>query len=118
MKDDNPFQAGVAADGAPMRHPDDEISTERATYNIVSDTVTGVNFRKRDNLFQGLFILVAALLLAGVGAVLAWFNPRWDLPWYGGALFGGFAGLVIGFFVSGLFLMVFRMVRHLQGRHQ
>ena len=58
-----------------------------------------------------------AVLLAVVGAVLAVLNGRWELPWYGGALFGGLAGLVIGLFASGIFLMIYRAVQHIKGKH-
>ena len=96
----------------------DGVSSGRAAYNIVSDTVTGVNVRARDNIFQAVFILAAVVVLAVVGAVLAALNGDWDLPWYAGALVGAFAGLVIGFFTSGIFLMIYRAVRHIQGRHE
>jgi hypothetical protein len=103
---------------AESSHSDaDGISTGRAAYNVVSDTVTGVNVRASDNLLQALFILAAVILLAIVGAVLAALNSDWDLPWYAGAMLGAFAGLVIGFFASGIFLMIYRAVRHMTGKH-
>ncbi len=64
-----------------------------------------------------MFVVAVVLVAAGVGAVLAVFNPRWNLPWFGGALIGSFAGLVIGIFSSGTFLMIFRATRHLKGKH-
>lgn len=89
----------------------------KAAYNIVTDTVGGVNIRKADNKFQALFITGAVVVGAVIGAVLALVNRGWNLPWFGGALIGGFLGLVAGFFISGIMLMVFRAVRHLQGKH-
>jgi hypothetical protein len=94
------------------------VSPERAAYNVVTDVVTGVNVRGSDNRFQAVFILVTIVLLAAVGALLARWNRDWQLPWYGGALFGAFAGLVAGFFASGIFLMIYRAVRHIQGKHE
>ncbi len=91
--------------------------TGRQTYNVVADTIVGPNIRKRDNILQAIFILAAIVVCAGVGAALAHFNPDWDLPWYGGALAGAIAGLVIGFFASGIFLMVYRAVKHSHGDH-
>ena len=44
-----------------------DISSGQAAYNVVADTVTGVNVRKSDNLFQAIFILVTILLLAAFG---------------------------------------------------
>jgi hypothetical protein len=108
----------------PLEHGDDgkslppePISSSHATYNIVSDFVVGPNLRKRDNIWQALSILGSILMFAVVGGVLAVVNVQWKLPWYGGAVIGAFGGLIIGFFVSGFVLMVYRAVRHLQGKH-
>ena len=94
------------------------ISSGQAAYNVVSDTVIGLNVRKSDNKFQAIFILIAVLLLAAVGTLLALLNSDWGLPWYGGAMIGAFAGLVIGVFASGIFLMFYRAIRHLNGEHE
>jgi hypothetical protein len=51
------------------------------------------------------------------GTVLVAIKPDWDIPWYGGAIAGAFAGLAVGLFASGIFLMIYRAVRHLQGKH-
>lgn len=94
-----------------------EKSAGKDAYNIVSDTLTGVNVRKRDNLIQLAAVAVSTLIFAGVGAILAIVNSSWQLPWYGGALLLGFLGMVFGLFASGIFLMVYRFVRHVQGKH-
>ncbi|MBC8354684.1 MAG: hypothetical protein H8E66_22115 [Planctomycetes bacterium] len=83
----------------------------KEAYNIVSDTVTGANVRWKDNLFQALSILVCILLGAGIGALSI--EER-----IGGALVGGFAGMIIGVLGSGTFLMVFRAIMHMRGRHR
>ncbi len=88
-----------------------------AAYNVVADTVTGVNVRWSDNRFQAIFIFSSIVVASLLGALLAAINPRWDLPWYGGALIGSFAGLLIGAFGSGIYLMVYRMLRHIKGKH-
>ena len=36
---------------------DEEVSSRKAAYNIVSDMVTGVNFRKSENKFQAKWML-------------------------------------------------------------
>ena len=92
-------------------------SSDQATYNIVSDTFTGVNFRLKDNVLQAIFVFVSVMIGAAAGAILAALNPRWNLPWFGGALFGSFLGMVVGVFASGIFLMIYRTVRHLRGKH-
>ena len=89
--------------------PDGEMSG-RQVYNVVSDTVGGVNVRLRDNVIQGLAIFVCAALGAIVGALLV--KDR-----LGGAIGGGVIGLVVGLIGSGAFLMVYRAVMHICGRH-
>ena len=84
--------------------------TGRQAYNVVSDTVTGANVRLKDNLIQGLAIFVCLALGATIGALVV--EER--LP---GALVGGFIGLLLGLVGSGFFLMVFRFVMHIRGRH-
>jgi hypothetical protein len=59
---------------------------------------------------QGLAIVVCLLVGAGIGALVA----SDLLP---GALIGGFVGLLAGLLGSGLFLMVYRGVRHARGKH-
>jgi hypothetical protein len=44
--------------------------SDRETYNVVSDTIGGLNYRAKDNIFQALFILFSVLLLSGCGALL------------------------------------------------
>ena len=117
MPTDNPDGSDSPMDADPDNSQSENISAGHAAYNVVSDTVIGLNVRKSDNKFQAMFILAAVLVLAAVGAILAALNGHWKLPWYGGALIGSFAGLVIGVFASGIFLMVYRAVRHLQGKH-
>jgi hypothetical protein len=84
--------------------------TNRQAYNVASDTVAGVNVRVKDNLFQAVAIAACMAVGAAIGAAVV----RERLL---GALVGGFAGLIVGFFGSGIFLMIFRAVRHLRGRH-
>ena len=117
MTPDNSGEPTSATPAESNHAQPDGVSSGRAAYNVVSDTVIGVNVRVSDNVLQAVFILAAVVVLAVVGAVLAALNGDWDLPWYAGALIGGFAGLVIGFFASGIFLMIYRAVRHMQGRH-
>ncbi len=103
-------------DGPQSKMPPD--TSGRDVYNIVSDTVVGLNVRKSDNIFQAKFIGVTVLLLATIGGASAALNPGWNLPWFGGALIGAFAGLIIGLFASGIFLMIYRAVKHVKGDHK
>lgn len=72
-----------------------------------SDTVTGINLRWKDNLFQAIFIYVFMMLGGAIGAAFNWFA-------YGTAVFFGLgvgviAGLLLGTFLSGFALMLYRM---------
>ena len=84
--------------------------TDRETYHVVTDTVGGPNVRLKDNLYQGLAILVCLVLGAVIGAIVA----SDHIP---GALVGGFIGILVGLFGSGIFLMIYRAVRHARGKH-
>ena len=84
--------------------------TDRQTYNIVSDTVVGANFRLRDNVIQAIAIFVSLCVGAIIGAVAVEEQLM-------GALVGGFLGMIAGLFGSGIFLMIYRAVRHMRGRH-
>ena len=97
-------------DFQPGANTPDKALTNRETYNVVTDTITGPNIRLKDNLFQGLAI-VACLLLGGL---IGCFAVEDRIP---GALVGAFIGTVVGLFGSGLFLMIFRAVKHVRGRH-
>ncbi|MCL4202284.1 MAG: hypothetical protein KJ000_07300 [Pirellulaceae bacterium] len=85
-------------------------ATDRETYNVISDTVTGVNLRISDNVFQAVAILVCLALGTGIGAAVFEYRVQ-------GALVCGFLGLLAGLFGSGIFLMIYRAIRHLRGRH-
>ena len=92
------------------QQPASQGMTGHQTYNVISDTVTGANVRLKDNVIQAIAILVFILLGAGIGALVVEERVL-------GALVGAFAGLVVGFFASGIFLMIYRFVAHLRGRH-
>jgi hypothetical protein len=113
---ENPFQPPV---DTANRNKDEAqgLTSSRAAYNVVTDTVTGVNVRWSDNKFQAVFVVISIIVAASLGALLAAINTQWNLPWYGGALIGSFAGLVIGILASGIFLMFYRAARHLKGKH-
>lgn len=113
---ENPFKSPVDAANANQEQAQ-SVTPVHAAYNVITDTVTGVNVRWSDNKFQAVFVFASMVLIALLGAVLAALNARWNLPWYGGALIGSFAGLVLGILASGIFLMVYRAARHIKGKH-
>ena len=73
--------------------------TVKETYNVVSDTVVGVNVRAKDNLIQGSIILVTVIIGLATGHMYEGF-----------LMLGGLGGLIIGFLVSGIFLMIYRPI--------
>ena len=81
--------------------------------SVFADTVTGVNLRWKDNLFQAVFVGISVLVCGLLGVVLAALKPAWGLPWGAGGFLGAFAGLVLGIFISGFFLMIYRARHHL-----
>lgn len=110
----NPFRPTISGiDPASSQ----EVSSGRATYNIVTDTIFGVNTRKSDNAFQAKVTFGSVLFFASVGITLALLNPNWEVPWFAGAFVGAFVGLVVGIFASGIILMVFRLMQHMRGKH-
>jgi len=114
---DNPYNSPQPDGGSAESTRPEVISPGKAAYNVVSDTVTGVNLRGSANKFQAKFVAASVVVLALFGAILALLKPRWQLPWYGGAMIGAFAGLVFGIFTSGIFLMIYRAARHAKGKH-
>jgi DNA-directed RNA polymerase subunit RPC12/RpoP len=80
-------------------------------YNIVTDTVIGVNVRWKDNVVQ--FAVIAACVPIGIliGALVVQEHLA-------GALVGGFVGLLVGLFGSGIFLMIYRFIRHIRNDHR
>jgi hypothetical protein len=108
----NEFPAADAEESPP-----DTVTPGRAAYNFVSDTVFGLNVRASDNKLQATVALGMALLFAAVGAIATALIPDWGLEWYYNALLGAVGGMFFGIFASGLYLMIYRAWRHLQGKH-
>lgn len=112
LMSNNPYEPG--SDGEESAN---KPSDSNDAYNIVSDTVIGINARKGDNKFQAIFVFVSTLLFASVAGIAAAVNPTPNFPWIAAALLGGFVGMVVGLFASGIYLMIYRAARHLKGKH-
>jgi hypothetical protein len=97
-----------------MTHTDPTPSRSEPTGDdvarMVSDTIVGPNTRWSDNVYQAIAIVVCLVLGAAIGAFSLTDRAA-------GALVGGFIGLLVGLFGSGIFLMIYRAVRHIRGRH-
>ena len=105
----------VTAHGIP-----DNSATGREAYNIVSDTVVGLNVRKSDNLFQLKVILVCVFLgvpLGGIAGAMLSDSSNRVLGAVAGGVGLGIAGVVLGLFGSGIYLMIYRAIRHAKGKH-
>jgi hypothetical protein len=100
----------VVSDQKPAEDTPEQPMTNRQAYNLVTDTVGGPNVRLKDNLCQGLAILICLFLGAGIGFLAISDGLM-------GVLLGGFIGLLVGLFGSGIFLMILRAVKHARGRH-
>jgi hypothetical protein len=112
-----PVRAEVA--GPPPNAPDQSLTGQQA-YNLVTDTVAGPNVRLSDNLLQAAAIGICLLLGTGIGAAVAAFTAGGPIKGDHlavGAIVGGFAGLLIGLFTSGIFIMVYRAVMHVRDEH-
>ena len=119
MSNDDSTEANATSDSEARSTEEHSatVSESQAAYNVISDTVVGVNVRGSDNKFQAIFVLVSVLICSAVMIVLAMINDQWNLPLIGAALIGVFVGLIAGVFLSGTYLMIYRAKRHLQGKH-
>jgi len=94
--------------------------TSKDTYNIVSDTIVGVNARKSDNILQAKVIIISIVICALIGGGI---GATWSDEFFGKGLLiglglGAFSGLILGFLGSGFYLMIFRAVKHVKGEHE
>ena len=97
--------------------PEAPPSRSNDSSKVVSDLVIGPNMRWKDNLYQALFMFVMVIIGAIVGSIICIVQGNPQMPWYAGAIGGAFVGLLVGLFTSGIFLMIFRAVRHAKGKH-
>ncbi|MSU78692.1 MAG: hypothetical protein EXS16_11435 [Gemmataceae bacterium] len=88
----------------------------KEAYNAVTDTVTGVNVRLSDNLLQAGGALLGLIGGVGIGALVAR-QFAFEYLYYSCAI-GAVVGLITGVFVVGLFLMIFRAIKHARGKHE
>lgn len=89
--------------------------SSKETYNIVADTAVGVNVRWQDNLIQAITIFVFALIGGLIGFTAVTRVSSMDR--IGGVLVGIIIGLVAGLLFSGTGIMLYRLFRHISGKH-
>ena len=117
----NPYAASPAnPDHVGPVAAEPETSSGMQAYNIVSDTVVGMNVRKSDNMFQ-LKVIGVCVVIGGLGGAIAGLtlaNPdARGIAALGGGLGGAVAAMVLGLFGSGIYLMIYRALRHAKGLH-
>jgi hypothetical protein len=96
----------------------DKKLTNKQIYNVVADTVTGVNIRKKDNFYQMISVCVFVLLGAVIGvACFARNKDFFDMNRLAYGIAGGFVGMIVGIIFSGFLLMLFRAIMHFIGKH-
>jgi len=78
-------------------------------YNIITDTVGGVNIRAKDNIMQLVACAIGLFLGGGIGLILGGVI---------GGVLGCVLGVIAGIFLSGIYLMIYRFVMHLKGKHK
>lgn len=88
-----------------VRQGDAVITTIRKRYQSL-DAI----FNVKDNLLQAKIIAGSFAMCAVAGAIAAPVS-RSEIPFWGGAIMGGLAGLILGFLGSGVLLMVMRAKR-------
>ena len=84
--------------------------TGQQTYNVISDLGVGPNVRLKDNVLQAICIFISTVLGVVFG-IVGW-NFRFEA-----IVLGGFAGLLVGLFGSGTFIMIYRLLQHSRGKH-
>ncbi|MCU0716752.1 MAG: hypothetical protein MUD03_11560 [Pirellula sp.] len=79
---DNPFQAS-SEKPEKLDSLSRSVDPDQAIYNVVVDTVTGVNARWSDNLFQAIFVFVSVVVVAALGRWISraplWNPCEWNL---------------------------------------
>lgn len=88
-----------------------EVSTGRASYNTVTDLVGGLNVRRSDNRLQAKAALIG-LLIGGLPGLIFGSEGRWVV-----AGLGGLFGTTVAVFGTGIYLMIYRAIRHVKGKH-
>ncbi len=110
--------AGDARLAPPPRAPTGARQVERVV-KMVGDTYCGPNWRRGDNIWQAKVVGVLALVGASAGAIafsIAWPEEGSAVWFLGGTFLGVAAGALLGLFVSGAYLGIYRLVMQLRGR--
>ena len=92
----------------PIYNENKDISGKEV-YNIISDTVVGFNNRKSDNNLQAGITIVVMLISCVLGGMF------WGAE---GFVFGLLGGAFLGIIVSGIYIMVYRFIKHASGDHE
>ena len=89
-------------------------------YHIVTDLGAGPNLRRSDNILQLKAVgigLVGGAIVGTLAGLLLGSEAERGAAVAGGAIGGGIGGVLLGLFGSGIYLMIYRLVRHACGKH-
>ncbi len=62
-------------------------------------------------------MLWGMILLSIAGTVLVLFLPGWKAPRFAGTMGGAILEMILGTLFGGIYLMIYRGARHVQGKH-
>ncbi len=88
----------------------------KKTYNIVTDLIIGVNFRKKDNFFQLKFTSIFTATIIVLAYMWYFINSEFLLAstFLGATLTSASIGILIGMFISGAYLAIIKLIQHVK----
>ena len=92
-----------------MEEPKNGKMTGIEQYNVIADTVTGVNIHFKDNMVQ----LISCIIGLVLGGIIGFIFGKWI-----GLGVGCFVGLISGTLISGFYIMIYRLIMHAKGQHK
>lgn len=111
LEENNPICKNCNTDNAP--HETAELRKTIDMYHKVSETLGFVpSFRRKDNLFQALFVLLVTITAGIIGWIVG-IPSKVQLET---ALYGVVLGLLVSGFISGFILMIFGLKRAIKSR--
>ncbi len=85
-------------------------------YNIATDLITGINFRKKDNFFQLKFISIFTAIIVVLAYIWYFMYSEFLLAttFFGVALTSASIGVLVGMIISGAYLAIKKTIQHIK----